>query len=341
MIFRNLKFLVGFLIVSVAGCNCGKSKHIPDVSAIKADAKVIRFDQELFALDTNNIKAGVEALSAKYPDFAGPFFQNMFWNPNQPDSAEYFLQCRMFVGDSFLRHLADTCRTLYPDLNEVEKDLSRVFQFYRYYFPQAPLPKVYAFVSGYNFWTVVNEDISVLGIGLDCTFGTNHAPYLGIPNFHPYYMRRNLTKEQLVPQLVRGIAERIAGPPSGNRMIDIMVAKGKMMYLADALMPEAPDSLRLGWTAEQTEYVEGSEESLYKYLVDANLLFSTKYADFRKFVELGPFDPNFSSDNPGNSGSWLGWQMVKQYMERTPGATLESMLRDRDSQKFLQKYKPR
>jgi uncharacterized protein YjaZ len=55
----------------------------------------------------------------------------------------------------------------------------------------------------------------------------------------------------------------------------------------------------------------------------------------------GPFTSGFAEESPARTGSWLGWQIVKDYMDNND-VTLKELLKDTDSQKILEKsgYKP-
>ena len=46
---------------------------------------------------------------------------------------------------------------------------------------------------------------------------------------------------------------------------------------------------------------------------------------------------------PGRIGAWVGWQIVRAYMQENPAVTLAQLLAEEDAQKILNgsKYKPR
>jgi len=55
----------------------------------------------------------------------------------------------------------------------------------------------------------------------------------------------------------------------------------------------------------------------------------------------GPFTSGFAKESPSRVGKWLGWQIIRAYMENNE-LGLEAMFAEKDSQKILQlsKYKP-
>lgn len=127
-----------------------------------------------------------------------------------------------------------------------------------------------------------------------------------------------------------------------------MLYEGKKYYLTRAFLPETPDSVIFAFSDAQMAYCSqpGGERSLYDYLLKEQLFYSDKYETFRKYVEIGPFNP--SNALYGNSGSWLGSRMVEQYIaaERKNGKLTDAqivakMLAESDAQAFFKRFKPR
>jgi hypothetical protein len=63
----------------------------------------------------------------------------------------------------------------------------------------------------------------------------------------------------------------------------------------------------------------------------------------RKFFTDGPYSHSFSSESPARLGEWLGWQIVKAYMNKNQEVTLQQLLLEEDDQKILtnSRYKPK
>jgi hypothetical protein len=40
-------------------------------------------------------------------------------------------------------------------------------------------------------------------------------------------------------------------------------------------------------------------------------------------------------ESPGNTGSWLGWQIIRTYMKKHPEVTLKDLIQLKDAQKIL------
>ena len=115
-------------------------------------------------------------------------------------------------------------------------------------------------------------------------------------------------------------------------------------------MPAVADSIRLGFSDYQVQYCQKGEEGLYDEFRKENLLYSEEIATFRKYISLGAFAPEKGLF--GNSGSWLGKQMVAQYVQKqrrksgkykdqkVDAQLIMQMLKETEPQAFLSQYKP-
>jgi len=337
--FSINNFLLTLCCLSLAACNSDEQHRRPDVSNIQVAIKIQRFDQALFSLDTSQLEAGMAQLSATYPSLLPLFAENIIHDQSNPKETP--LQAvRGFISAPQVRHLYDTVQQVYGDLRGLEKQLTPLFQHYRYYFPQKPMPQVAAIVSEFATDAFTYGD-SLCGIGLDMFLGEGYPGY--DPEVFPAYIRRQFYPEYIPVRLARALAQNIADAPAGNRLLDQMIHNGKILYLVDCLLPDLPDSAKMGYTRAQIEGCQANEQTLWARLLEQNLLYSTDFNKFRKLVTPSPNAPVAFSEAPGESGNWLGWQIVKAYMKRHPDTSLEQLLNFRDAQQFLEqaKYKPK
>ena len=157
------------------------------------------------------------------------------------------------------------------------------------------------------------------------------------------YIRRTLTKEHLVAKAMRlQIAEMAAGTEGGGRMLDVMIFNGKQLYILDQLLPNTPDSIKFGYTATQTKWCKDNESGIWSSFLKNNVLYETNFKKIAKLVTPSPNSPGMPPEAPGETGNYIGWQIIKQYMKRNPNTSLQQLLGMRDAQMILDKskYKP-
>lgn len=333
-------FLLAAVLV-LGNCSNDPSQEAPDVSHIKVDIKIRRFDQDLFTLDTAHIEAGMQQLAQKYPAMLPIFAVNIIHDMTNPGETPA-QAVRGFLGAREVHNLYDTVQQVYGDLHWLEGDLTQMFKYYKYYFPDKPVPEVVAIISEFATDAFTAGD-SLCGIGLDMFLGENYPAYFANENTSPAYIRRQFQKDYIPVRLAKAIAQNLQDAPSGERLLDQMLHNGKMLYIVDCLLPKIPDSLKMGYTREQMEGSYANEQGVWARLLEQNLLYSTDARKLRKLVSPSPNAPVVFQEAPGEIGNWIGWQIVEAYMKRHPKTTMQELLNFRDAQKFLElsKYKPR
>ena len=121
-----------------------------------------------------------------------------------------------------------------------------------------------------------------------------------------------------------------------------MLYKGKLLYFTKSMLPDEPDTLITGFTAEELEWCINNEENLWNYLIDKKLLYSTDYMTINKMVNPAPFTSGFSRKSPGRAVNWLGWKIIEAYMDKNSRATLPLLMQNNQYQQILtqSKYHP-
>nr|WP_079715265.1 hypothetical protein [Parapedobacter luteus] len=76
-----------------------------------------------------------------------------------------------------------------------------------------------------------------------------------------------------------------------------------------------------------------------------NLLYEADYNRIQKYLGEAPFTPELGEQNESapKLGVFIGWQMVRKYMDRNPETTLTELLDISDAQTILDgsKYRGR
>ncbi len=283
------------------------------------------------------MKALVAQMEQDYPEFFQEVYLAKILPPLQDPNV-----LELFVKAEHLHRLVDTCEIVFADFDtEIKSELEEAFRFYKYYFPQREIPQLVTYISEYTLGNFTLEE-EMLGIGLDFFLGPNY-PHYNL-TFFPMYIQRTMNPQHLVSKSMQTLVKNLVGESDGKkRLLDIMINNGKSLYILDQLLPYTPDSIKLEYTAAQTKWCEENELEIWAHFLKEDLLYSTRMRDIRKLVDFSPSSPGMPAEAPGRTANWLGWQMVKSYMNRYPETSLEELLTLQDSQDLLQKskYKPR
>lgn len=326
------------IIGLIAACQQSDRPAPPDVSHLSVNMPLVRFEQELFTADTSQLESEIQEWYTSFPDFAPCYFESVI-GIAQPERS-WTPQLKRVLGFPGFRAAYDSVQRIYPDLTPLRLELEQAFRYHSYYHPDKPVPAVYTFISEYGYGAVACSD-SVVGIGLDLFLGEDFSFYPALQ--FPQYLTKRMTREHILPSVMKVYWQSFLEEPGpGRPLLDHMLYYGKLLYYLDLVLPETPDRLKTGYTAEQQEWVETHEGEIWAYLLDKDRLYKTRYGDFAYLINEGPTTQGMPSASPGKVARWVGWQMVRAYRNAYPEESLDKLWRMTDGQAFLDKarYKP-
>ncbi|WP_345954987.1 gliding motility lipoprotein GldB [Mucilaginibacter sp. PAMB04168] len=324
-------FLAATLITA-----CEQDKNKVDISNIKLEVHIERFDHDFDMLRTRPMPQQVTVLQKKYGDFYQDYIERILEVGNIADTS-YFADLRQVVSGKPYMDLKHEVDSVYPNLDKQEEGLTDAFKRIKYYFPAKQLPKVYAYFSGFQAQTTLGN--GYFGVGLDMFLGAKSKFYPALVNTFPHYLSRRFTPDNMVPRIIEGIIREDMFPESGNdkSLLAKMIYEGKMMYLMDQLLPDVPDTTKIGYTRQQLEWCQAFESNVWGYFLEENLLYETDYIKLQKYLNEAPFTPGLGEKNESapKLAVWTGWRIVRQYMIKHPDTTLQQLLAMTDAQKVL------
>lgn len=332
-------FIGAVCCLLVAGfVSCGKNKRFEvDTDSEKVEFKIKRFDQDLIKLDTANFEEGVKSLYDKYPEFMGVYISEIL-GQNPADTAETAKLLRGFLTDTVFQSVNSKAFETFKDVTVLEQDIKDSYAYIHHYFPEIKLPELYFFVSGFNRPIILTDKF--IGVGVDLYLGSDYPRYL---DFTYKYLTYTMRPEGIAPDVVSALLFK-SFPFNSNeeRLLDNMIYRGKVMYLLSVVMPNQKPHDLMGYTNIQWEWSRKYEKEIWNTILDQNDLFSTDVAKIRKYLNDAPFTTPVSQDSPGRLGTWVGWQIVQSYMDNNDDVALETLMKENNYQKILDKsgYRP-
>lgn len=347
---RLPKLFLFCLLIVAAGTlqSCHRGEETPDVSGIKVTLDIRHLEQDLGRIDTAHIAAGLQQIAPKYPDFLNLYLDtimNFGIHNNYVDSNTGIRQgLHSFLTYKDFRGLFDTVAKHFPDTKVIDADITQGMQYMKYYYPKYTIPKLIYFITDdLTSLGALTVDTAIIGIGLHMYLGPQYPYYQAVQT--PDYITRLSLPQYAAVNLFRAIYEQqhpIA--KEGHTLLDIMIQRGKEQYFLSKVLPFKDDTLRMGYTKEQLDWCRNSEGMIYNFFASDNLLYNTQGQKIASYVDPSPVSSGMPKEAPGNTGSWLGWQIVKAWMKEHPKVTLAELLaRNDDAATFLQEahYKPR
>jgi uncharacterized protein YjaZ len=123
-----------------------------------------------------------------------------------------------------------------------------------------------------------------------------------------------------------------------------MIYYGKELYLKDLLLPEYTDADKMGYTPTQINWCEENESYMWRYFIEKEMLYSDDQKLKNRFINPAPFSKFYleiDTESPGRVGAWIGWQIVRSYMNNNE-VSLPQLLETNAKEIFEKsKYKPK
>lgn len=317
-----MKKLLFCLILLVFTVSCVTNSTIEkEIEKIAVTVNVDRFDKAF----ANTAPQDLAQLKNTYPYLFSKGVNDSIWIGR--------------IKDTLQKQLSEAVGKQFYNFSAVEKGLHSLFQHLKYYDPSFRVPKVVTVTDyvKYRSKTIVTD--SIVLIALDTYLGSDHEFYQDIPK----YIAQNMKPSQILPDVAQGYAEQYNFQMQHKTLLDEMLYYGKCLYFKDIMLPSVSEADKIGYTQAQLEWAKANEDQIWRYLISKELLYSTDSSLPARFTAPAPFTKFYlelDNQSPGRLGQFIGWQIVRAYMNHNQVSLFE-MLKTPPAALFNQaKYKP-
>ena len=312
-------FAVSIFIVLFS---CKKENKIEEkITEIPVAFKIERFDKLFY----ESKPADLASLKAKYPFLFPSGNEDSIWVNK--------------LKDPLLQELYKEVEDKYGSIGKIENDLELLFQHIQYYFPKYRTPRVITIINEVDTDAKAIYADTIAFISLDCYLGKDHPFYADFTE----YQRITLEENQILPDLVSSFSYGKIATPRDKSLLSLMIYHGKELYLKDLLIPEYSDAAKIAYTEQQIAWCKENEYQMWSYFIENKLLYEANVKNEFRFINEAPFSKFYleiDSESPGRVGQWLGWQIVRSYMENNDVSLQELLKMDAKSIFEESKYKP-
>ncbi|CAM3888788.1 gliding motility lipoprotein GldB [Flavobacterium sinopsychrotolerans] len=312
-------FLVVFCLFFLSCDKKNKTKNA--VTAIPLELKVERFDKIFFETPPKDL----EKVKSAFPFFFPAGNDNSIWLNK--------------MQDPIWREVYTEVQKKYADFEPVKSELELLFKHIKYYFPNTKTPKVITIISEMDYTNKAIYADSLVIISLELYLGKNHKFYQ-----FPNYIKQNFEQKQIMPDIVSSFSSRKIPPVTDKDLLSQMIYQGKQLYLKDLFLPNYSDAEKMGYTPEQITWCQENESYMWRYFIEKEMLYSDDQKLITRFINPAPFSKFYleiDNESPGQVGAWIGWQMVRSYMENNE-VPVPDLLKTDAKEIFLKsKYKPK
>ncbi|WP_276499788.1 gliding motility lipoprotein GldB [Pontibacter litorisediminis] len=327
------RLLILAILVFAFGCG-DKGCELPkEIANISMDVQIERLEKPFFESKT---KADMAAFIKANPYFSEQYLQQKEY----PSDSAFINPLYNLASNPALDSLAQQAMQTFGDMGQEERLLEDAFRVIKYNYPEFRAPQVKTFVTGLG--TLGNDlyvSDSLIVFGIDYFIGPK-AKYR--PQAYEYILKR-YEPEKMVPAAMLLLSNRFNRTNFADRnLLSEMIGMGKAYYFVKSVLPCIPDSAIISYSEQQIADVTHNEGRIWAHFLEKELLFDKTPFSINKYIGERPNTPEIDASAPGRIGAWVGWQIVRKYMERNPDVTLPELMAETDYRKIFDesKYKP-
>jgi hypothetical protein len=314
-------------IISFLACSDDKKATLPLANV--APIALLRLDSVLLACHSkDDIKEFIHQNTSVISAYFAP---NQFKN-----EAELVDVLNGLLTNPKFNEFHDLAIAQY-NLNQLQIDFGQAFAQIKSQYPKYKIPKVVTMFTGFTGGDLLVSD-SLIVIGLDYFAGPK-AKFK--PQVYDYQLRK-YQPAYVLPQVINLISSQFNTIDAKNQsMLADMIFFGKSYEFTSQILPNTPDSLIIGYSGIQLDETETAQDLVWGHFIDEQLLYKTDKFTKTKYVGEGPSTSSIGPKCPGSIGRWLGWKIVRKYLENSPQTTLPSLMANTQAQQILQDSKYR
>ncbi|TVZ58791.1 gliding motility-associated lipoprotein GldB [Flavobacteriaceae bacterium MAR_2010_105] len=315
------KLILCFAVLTVLGCK--KDDAIEkEIAEIDINLTIERFDRAFAEARPEDLPK----LKKTFPFLFPKRISDSVWISN--------------LNDTLQQQLLTEVDKAFGDLKAVSRDLEQLFQHLKYYDKTFNVPRVITLTNFVDYRNKTITTDTIVLIALDNYLGTEHEFYGDIPK----YLTQNMKSSQIVSDLAENYGNKYSFQSQRKTLLDELIYFGKLLYFKDKIVPFISDAEKMGYTQEQLDWAISNESYIWRYFIEKELLYSTDSSLPSRFVAPAPFTKFYlelDSESPGRLGQYIGWQIVRSYMEHNDVSLMDMLQKDADEIFNQAKFKPR
>jgi len=331
----RISIVLILLIVSLVGCKNEveeKCAFIPDTKNITIDLQVESLEDSLPAITSKAQLVNFFSHHVTMRDFL--FNRNAY-----PNDSVFINTLYSKFSNPHIDTLLLETKKVFGDGTELKQELTSAFTNLKYYYPNFQIPKVETVITGLESDLFVSDSLIIIGLDYYLGKGARYRP-----DMHEYMLRR-YDKNFIVPSimLLYGIDGRFNDTDLSDRtVLADMVTYGKAYYFAKHMMPCTPDSVLIGYTAEEIAGARANQDMIWKRFIEDEAFFSTDGKVKQRYIGERPKTFEVGDQAPGRIGTWMGWQIVNGYATRKSDLTFTQVMMQKDAKLIFNesRYRP-
>ena len=307
-----------------------------DTEVKKIDIPVFRFDRQFHSINELNYEEKMTELESQFPQLVDYFLTNLMLIFSSDDSTKKS-QISLFNAHEGVIGFNKEINKSYAYVNNLSDEINLAFGRFLHNFPNAILPENIVCINSFNT-TAINTFDDNLVIGLDFYLSEKNSYIVDV---YEYQKVRYDKKYMIADALEFWLSRSFWNSDEINNFQQELIFKGKIMYLISEFLPNTELDIIFRFSEEDLLWCNNSEHNIWNEIMELDLMYSEDIDKYHSFFNSAPFTRGMPKESPGRLANWVGFQIVKQYMENTD-SSLQDLINNNNSQEILlkSKYRP-
>jgi hypothetical protein len=314
MTLKNILFasLLGIFLV---GCN--NDPLDIDASDVDLSLSYLNLDSVIFNTDSVELMKNHRELPKMLPDIYDYQVGFCLQIQSKVDTTFYNAIQEFRKDTVFVIDVESSIKKDFKDLTNRYQKIEDGLKHLKYHLPEEKYPSHVVFMNTMFRSSIWCSD-KAIGIGLERYLGPEDPTVKNKLNpvvFHEW-VKNDWDKQYIERDAITGWLETHIIEEADGNLAEQIIRWGKIIYLVEAAYPEDEDNWILRYSKEELKWADDNKYSFWKYLVDENLLFENNERNAMNMLNPGPTTPGLpEAGGPDRMGQYLGWKMVRNYME--------------------------
>ena len=336
MQMKKILAALAFGIICLTGCDNNKTY---DECVVKPETESIKINFDFISLQDSFVnvasKQKLVDLLTRHPEIR----DNIFRRREYPDDSVFINEIFNRFNNPHIDTLLSETNRVFGDLSELKSQFHEAFTNLKFYYPDFNPPKVKTLISGLDTDLLVTDSLIVVSLDFYLGAGAKYRPKMYD------YLLKQFEKQNIVPSclLIYGISDRYNKTDLADKTILAdMIAYGKSYYFAKHMLPCVPDSILIGYSADEMKGARENQDLIWARLVEDQVFYSTSHQIKQKYLGERPKTIEVGEKCPGRIAQWVGWQMVSSYAKNHSESDLPTVMKVASADKLFKesKYKP-
>jgi hypothetical protein len=253
-----------------------------------------------------------------------------------PEDSVILRNIDLFANDPGMQEFEKQIEKKFPNLMERHSKIVKGFKNLKYHLSEVQIPNAIVYANTCFQSSAFSTQKEII-VGLERYLGKDEPLIQQLPRdvffdwikegMEDKYLERDAVCSWIMSNVVQMKEANLA---------ENMVNWGKIIYFTEAAFPNEKEEIIIRYSTEDLKWAKENEFSLWDYLVKEKMLFRINETESINMLAPGPFTIGLPEKGPDRLGQYLGWQMVRRYMEKND-ITLKQ-LQSTPYNKILQAY---